>query len=129
MRSSNHRSMQTKVQQKQDNMLSSQDLVSSLKHKSKELKSLINYIGVSNVRFKALIVTLNNQQETILPNDIIGKTEFLECRIDESLFEIKDWYKITLVPVEDTGKYGYRHYYISDFITAIEAGEILIINK
>jgi len=38
---------------------------------------------------------------------------------------VEDWYKITLVPVEDSGKYGYEHFFITNFVSLVNGGQIL----
>lgn len=111
---------------RQEVKLNMDKLVKDIKLKSKELQAIVKYYGVENMRFYANIITLKTETTIEAANSGIGKREFVECRIDESIYKIEEWYKITLVPVEDSGKYGYEHYYITDLVLLINEGLIRI---
>lgn len=80
--------------------------------------------GIENVRF----FTQMGQIETILPwgMDIVSgnKETWVECKVDESWYEVVDGYKITLRSLD--GRYTYEHYYQSDFESLVQSGNILI---
>jgi len=93
-----------------------------------ELKKLIKKIGVENIRFVMYLNTLDDPIPIVLSPNTLGYREYVECRIDESIFKVADWYKITLVPVERTGKYGYTHLYVTTLVSLINGGEIKLKN-
>lgn len=105
------------------------NIITNMKIKSKELQAIIKYRGVNNMRFYASITTLDVETPIDPIANIIGEREFVECQIDESLYKVKDWYKLTLTPVKESGKYGYEHYYITDFVSLINDGLIKIKDK
>ena len=104
------------------------EFIYNFKLKSKELQALIKYRGVNNIRFYANIITLNNEIPIESIENIIGERETVECQIDESLYKVSDWYKITLVPVKESGKFGYEHYYVTNLVSLINEGLIRIKN-
>lgn len=89
-----------------------------------ELKKLIKKIGIENIRFVMYLNTLDHPIPIVPAPNTLGYRDFTECRIDESIYKVADWYKITLVPVERTGKYGYTHLYVTTLVSLINSGEI-----
>lgn len=102
------------------------ELVRKIKLKSEELQAIIRYRGIDKMRFYANIATLDVEIPIDPITNIIGEREVVECQIDESLYKVKDWYKITLTPVKGSGKYGYEHYYITSFVSLINEELITI---
>ena len=91
-----------------------------------ELKKLLKRMGINNIRFVMYILTLDYPIPIGPSSNTLGSLEFVECRIDESIHEVADWYKITLVPIEETGKFGYTHLYVTTLVSQINGGEILL---
>ncbi|MDR3585007.1 MAG: hypothetical protein P4L59_06735 [Desulfosporosinus sp.] len=91
-----------------------------------ELKKLLTKMGIDNIRFVMYIKTLDYPIPIGPSSNTLGELEFIECRIDESLHKVADWYKITLVPIEQTGKFGYTHLYVTTLVSQINGGEILL---
>ena len=120
----NMRTTKRTFSEQQELKLDIDNLVKDMQLKSKELQAIVKYRGVANMRFYASITTLDVETPIEAIENIIGKREFVECRIDETIYKVKDWYKITLTPVEDSGKYGYEHYYITNFVSFINEGLI-----
>ena len=108
----------------QELKLNTDKLVKAMKLRSKELQAIVKYYGVANMRFYASILTLNIETPIDAIENIIGRREMVECIIDETIYQIKDWYKITLVPVTESGKYGYEHYYITNLVLLINEGQV-----
>ncbi|MDR3542287.1 MAG: hypothetical protein P4L69_15190 [Desulfosporosinus sp.] len=91
-----------------------------------ELKKLLKKMGIDNIRFVMYIKTLDYYIPIGPASNKLGTLEFIECRIDESIHKVADWYKITLVPIEQTGKFGYTHLYVTTLVSQINGGEILL---
>ena len=91
-----------------------------------ELKKLLSKMGIDNIRFVLYIKTVDYPIPIGPSSNTLGELEFIECRIDESLHKVADWYKITLVPIEQTGKFGYTHLYVTTLVSQINGGEILL---
>ena len=91
-----------------------------------ELKKLLKKVGIDNIRFVMYILTLDHCIPIGPSSNTLGNLEFIECRIDESLHKVADWYKITLVPIEKTSKFGYTHLYVTTLVSQINGGQILL---
>ena len=91
-----------------------------------ELKELIKRMGINNIRFMMYILTLDHRIPIAPSFNMLGNLEFIECRIDESIHKVADWYKITLVPIEQTDKFGYTHLYVTTLVSQINGGEIIL---
>ena len=91
-----------------------------------ELKKLLKKMGIDNIRFVIYIKTLDDPIPIETSSNKQGTLEFVECRIDESIYKVADWYKITLVPIEQTGRFGYTHLYATTLVSLINDGEILL---
>ena len=52
--------------------------------------------------------------------------DLVECFVSEERYELKENYKITVIPV-DTVPYGKEHFYLMDFVSLIEQGTIKIV--
>jgi hypothetical protein len=83
--------------------------------------------GIENVRFFAKMEKI----DIILPWGLAmcssNDTTWVECKIDEGQYKVKDGYKITLVSLDKN--YTYHHYYLSDFESLVKEGCILVKNN
>lgn len=91
-----------------------------------DLLSEIEAQGKENIRFIVLLPKLAYSTPFgfgIYRNDDREETC---CKIDESQYQLKDKYKITVRPENDAITNGHEHFYISDFISLIREGKIKI---
>ena len=101
-------------------------LVSTIVSDGIQLRRLIRDKGIDHIRFMAYIRTSDSKVPINGTPCTAGLVDFVECKLDESLYPVSDWYKLTLVPVEETGLFGYEHYYITTLVSLINDGSIYV---
>ncbi|MDR3599564.1 MAG: hypothetical protein P4L49_03640 [Desulfosporosinus sp.] len=101
-------------------------LVSTIVSNDIQLRRLIKDKGIDNIRFMAYIRTSDFKVPIEATPCAVGLVDFVECKLDESIYPVSEWYKLTLIPTEETGVFGYEHYYITTIVSLINEGSIYV---